>query len=203
LLLKYSKKFPKPFSDRTIVYTDSYPEYRQQNDSCMFTNLYSIVCNNRWIVPYNLYCLQKYRAYINIEVCTTVYSVKYINSYIYKGSDCITIAVSNKHCKEYCNKIQEYVQSQYIGPTEACWQIFEYSIYSQDPSVIKLDIYLERQHTIYFRDNDNLIAICEQIENTFSILIVFFDYNSKSEEFRYLKYRQFPEYLTYNRKTWR
>ena len=40
------------------------------------------------MVPYNPFLLLKYNAHINVELCSTVKSVKYLYKYIYKGYDC-------------------------------------------------------------------------------------------------------------------
>ena len=43
--------------------------------------------DNRWVVPYNPYLCTKYDAHINVEIATSVQSVKYLYKYIYKGHD--------------------------------------------------------------------------------------------------------------------
>ena len=42
---------------------------------------------------YNPYLLRKYRAYINVELSETVYAIKYIFKYVYKGLDRATAAL--------------------------------------------------------------------------------------------------------------
>jgi hypothetical protein len=76
--LVYQKRFPKAFTAITIICKDGYPEYRYRDNGRMFT-VYKpgfpgqeVVCNNRWIVLYNPYLFQKFRSYINIEVCISV-----------------------------------------------------------------------------------------------------------------------------------
>jgi hypothetical protein len=62
-LLIYQKRFPKAFAAITIIYKDGYPEYRYRNNGYIFTVRkpgfpdQEVVCNNHWIVLYNLYLL--------------------------------------------------------------------------------------------------------------------------------------------------
>ena len=48
------------------------------------TELYAEI-DNRRIVTHNLYLATIYNAHINVEICNTVTSVKYIYKYVYKG----------------------------------------------------------------------------------------------------------------------
>ena len=86
--------------------------------------------DNRWVVPYNPYLTRHFKANINIEICSSVQAIKYIHKYIYKGSDCATIQVDIKK-----DKVAQYLQRRYIEPTEAMWQIFEFSTYKEFPLV--------------------------------------------------------------------
>ena len=43
--------------------------------------------DNSWIVPYNPYLALRYDAHINVEVCASVTSTKYLYKYCTKGSD--------------------------------------------------------------------------------------------------------------------
>ena len=43
--------------------------------------------DNSWVVPYNAFLLQKCNAHINIEVCSSISSVKYMYRYVLKGHD--------------------------------------------------------------------------------------------------------------------
>jgi hypothetical protein len=61
--LVYQKRFPKAFAAITIICKDRYPEYRYRNNGRIFTVRkpgfpdQEVVCNNRWVVPYNPYLL--------------------------------------------------------------------------------------------------------------------------------------------------
>ena len=50
--------------------------------------------DNSWVVPYNPFLPLKYNAHINVELCSTVKSVKYLYKYIYKGYDCANIQIN-------------------------------------------------------------------------------------------------------------
>jgi hypothetical protein len=49
--------------------------------------------DNRWVAPYNKYLALKYNCHINVELCSTVKSVKYIYKYVYKGYDCANVEI--------------------------------------------------------------------------------------------------------------
>ena len=108
-----TKRFPKPFTSETIIREDSYPKYRRRDDGRSFavpkpgSPTEMVVRNNQWVVPYNPYLLRKYRSHINVEVCATVQAVKYINKYVYKGSDRTTLAVSGTN-----DEITRYLQAR-------------------------------------------------------------------------------------------
>jgi hypothetical protein len=115
VLLTYSKRFPKPFANKTIVNSDGYPEYRrrrtvnninmQWGDEGMY--------DNRWIVSYNLYLIRRYKTHINVEIYIIVQAIKYIYKYIYKERDKATLEIANT------DKIRRYVTYRYISPSQA------------------------------------------------------------------------------------
>ena len=141
--LTYLKWFLKLFCPITIIYKDRYPQYQYYNDLQLYPvcilggNSTTIDLNNRYIVLYNLYLSVKYRAYINIKVYASVQAIKYINKYIYKGDDCITIQLSDNN-----DKISKYLYGRYIGLTKAIQRLFKFLIYEEYPSIKHLTIYL-------------------------------------------------------------
>lgn len=88
---KCSKQFPKQFNNNTMFKTNGYPIYRRRNDGkkVIFKNKdKKIYVDNRSVVPYNPYLLLKFNCHINVEVCSTVQSIKYLFKYCFKGHDC-------------------------------------------------------------------------------------------------------------------
>jgi hypothetical protein len=37
------------------------------------------------VVPYNPYLTRRYKAHINVEVCSSIKVIKYVYKYVYKG----------------------------------------------------------------------------------------------------------------------
>ena len=66
-----------------------YAKLRRRDDGRKYKN----GLDNRFVVPYNLGLLKRYRAHINVEVCTAITAVKYVFKYIYKGFDCADLNI--------------------------------------------------------------------------------------------------------------
>ena len=43
--------------------------------------------SNKDVVPFNIYLLLKFECHINVEVCCSMNSIKYLFKYFYKGKD--------------------------------------------------------------------------------------------------------------------
>lgn len=80
-----SKKFPKQFVQATVMDEAGYPEYRRRIIPGRTAKKGEIEVDSRWVVPYNPYLTQKYNAHINLDLCASVKSIKYIHKYLFKG----------------------------------------------------------------------------------------------------------------------
>ena len=47
--------------------------------------------HHRYFSPYNLWLSKKFDAHINVEICSSVKSIKYLFKYVYKRYDCATL----------------------------------------------------------------------------------------------------------------
>ena len=124
----YSKQFPKLFNLVIVIYKDSYLEYvYQDNRQKLLVKVYyqEVKLDNSQVMLYNLWLLYKYNTYINIKICASVQAVKYINKYIYKGTNCAILTVKTQ------DKVKQYLQGYYVSLLEALQQLFKFTIYKE------------------------------------------------------------------------
>ena len=146
-----SKKFPKDIQPVTISKNDGYPLYRRRADGRSYQIRHPLNRNqdfhmtNEWVVPYNPYLSKKFKAHINVEICASVKAIKYINKYIYKGSDKTTISLRYEN-----DEIVKYLNGRYNSSVEAAWRIFEFQMHEEIPSVTTLAIHMPDKQPVFF-----------------------------------------------------
>ena len=85
---------------------NGYPLYRRKEDN-KTVEIKEAKLDNRWVVPYNPYLALKYSAHINVEICSTVMSVKYLYKYLYKGHDKALLEIKNEY-----DEIAQYIDGE-------------------------------------------------------------------------------------------
>ncbi|XP_050896420.1 uncharacterized protein LOC127103188 [Lathyrus oleraceus] len=96
------KRYPKQFLDETRQGTESYPEYKRRFYKSISLGRDRSV-DNRWVVPYNPWLLLKYDCHINVEICSSMKSIKYLYKYVYKSPDRVAMEV---HKGSYMDEVQ-------------------------------------------------------------------------------------------------
>ncbi|XP_078436423.1 uncharacterized protein LOC144707157 [Wolffia australiana] len=91
---KYSKKFPKEFVSSTQVNTDGYPLYQRCNCGRTIRKGLHLI-DNPWVFSYNKYLCKVFNCHINVEICSSIHSVKYLHKYVYKGHNRIQARISS------------------------------------------------------------------------------------------------------------
>jgi hypothetical protein len=108
------KRFPKDFCPQTRMKEDGYPEYaRPDNGRTVQKGADPAaldVFTNRHVVPYSPALLVEFQCHMNLEVCASIKSVKYIHKYIYKGPDRATLEMQGA-----VDEIKTYLDSRYIS----------------------------------------------------------------------------------------
>src|SRR6202453_2845067 len=141
---KCRKGFPKAFCEETSMDDNRYPTYARpqngnihrithQNDQGQQQD---IIFTNQHVVPYNPHLTLLLGCHVNVEYCSNLLgSIKYIHKYISKGPDRATIQVSPEGAAD---EVRHYEDGRYIGPPEAIWRMFHFSLHGITPTVYRL-----------------------------------------------------------------
>ncbi|XP_055357003.1 uncharacterized protein LOC129602072 [Paramacrobiotus metropolitanus] len=153
-------KFPKAFCPETNPNKDGYPEYRRR-DSGITITVGTRTVDNQWIVPYNPYLLLKYNCHINVEICATIKSFKYLYKYIFKGHDVALITMTDSSGKKILNmdEIQAFVDSRYISAPEAHWRLSKYEMHAMSHTVVRMPVHKPNEQDVYFAAGEEETAV--------------------------------------------
>jgi hypothetical protein len=197
---KCTKGYPKKFrSETSFGENDSYPQYRRRDDGRNIDTASGASITNEWVVPHNLYLSTKYNAHINVEICSSVSSIKYIYKYVYKGHDRAIMEVSSSASSNNAangeqqarNEIKEFVEGRYISAPEAFWRIFSFSMHEEYPAHQRLAIHLENENVVVFEDDDDPEEVVGDAPPD-STLTGWFKYNANNTDGNGILYPDFP-----------
>jgi len=184
-----SKRYPRPFSKDTHTADDGYPQYRRRapSDGGFSFEINGVKIDNQWVVPYNPVLSRIFMAHINVELCNSVKSIKFICKYVNKGSDQAAFCLENEQ-----DEISKYEAGRYISSSEAAWRILRIPIHERFPPVMHLSVHLENGQRIYFT-TDNA---SEKVQNPNSTTLLGFFELCKNDSFaRTLLYSEVPAYF--------
>ena len=191
---KCTKRFPKEYTSETYTGTDGYPHYRRRN-----TGLYvcksGVPLDKKYVVPYNPYLSKKYNAHINVEICSSIQSCKYLYKYVYKGPDMASVGVE---IADRGDEIKRFVNSRFITASECMWRFLGFDIHGHDPSIQRLAVHEHNQQSVIFKENDVEQAL-DKVKRT--TLLGWFQLNSTVQSARQLKYHEIPEHFVWNTKS--
>jgi len=194
---KCSKSFPKCFSEETKDNVNGYSIYKRR-DNGMIVEVNGKSVDNRYVVPYNTYLLLKFKCHINVEVCSTVKSIKYVYKYIHKGYDCATLEFSRNTENELVyDEIKNFLNGRYVGSSEAVWRIFSYEMHFQTHTVIRLDCHLPNQQTVFFKEGNEEHIVADPKKTK---LQAFFQLNVTDVNAREHLYTEIPHHYVWNDK---
>ncbi|GBN42001.1 hypothetical protein AVEN_8824-1 [Araneus ventricosus] len=94
-----TKQYPKEFREKTEENINGYPMYQRKCTESVRVGRHDL--DNRWVVPYNPWLSKKFNAPINVEVCASIKSVKYLYKYVYKGHDAASIRFENENTLDH------------------------------------------------------------------------------------------------------
>ena len=194
-------RYPKSFAQVTLSGERAYPIYRRRSpDTGGFTGKKDgneTVISNEWVVPYNRDLLMMFQCHVNVEICSSVSSIKYVIKYTLKGSDQAVFGVEVK------DEIKEYVTGRYIGPCEAVSSILGFPIHERDPPVIRLHVHLPMENRVFVQLNADITQGTEtytRLGNT--SLTAFFDLCRQDPFARTLLYCNLCNFFRFENKKW-
>ncbi|XP_022008025.1 uncharacterized protein LOC110907339 [Helianthus annuus] len=189
--------YPRQFNEQTTQGEDAYPLYRRR-DTGITVDVRGQTLDNRWVVPYNPRLLMMYNCHMNVEVCSSIKSVKYLFKYVYKGHDKQVIHVDPDAPDVIINEIKRFQDARYVSPPEAMWRIFSFPLSNIYPAVLALQLHLPNKQMVRFREDDSMLAIVDRERDKRTMLIAFFEYNHGNEPARQYLYKDFPKHFTWN-----
>ena len=172
---KCKKDFPKSFNEVTKENVNGYPVYKRPNNGRVivkFVKGTKVEVDNRFVLPYNPFLLRYFEAHINVEMCSSVKSVKYLHKYVYKGHNCCNAEVASEYETDSTNtlhhdEVLSFTNARYVGPTEAAYRIYGYSMHEQSHTVIRLPVHLSECQQVYFTNDNAAEAFLKaQLKNT-------------------------------------
>ncbi|XP_012837527.1 PREDICTED: uncharacterized protein LOC105958070, partial [Erythranthe guttata] len=186
-----TKRFPKPFVQRTESDADGFTVYRRREDGRTVTKKKTTL-DNGFVVPYNRILLSKYRAHINIELCNQNKSIKYLFKYVNKGHDRVTAAFyetrNTDGGAEIRDEIKMYYDCRYLPACEAMWRLFNFNIHYRDPSVIRLSFNLPDHQPPVFNENQSLQSVLDRPSAKQTMFLAWFEANKNYPHARDLRY---------------
>jgi len=191
---KCSKHFPKSFRPETTMDEDGYPQYRRRNNGLLYER-------PRYVVPYNPTLLLSFNSHINVEIVSSIKSVKYLYKYIYKGHDTASIIIGENVNKTIIHdEIQDFIEALYVGPVEACWRILNKPLQEKSHAIFRLPVHLPNEHNVIIDDNINNNAIRSAIERV-TMLIDYFELNAPDEGAKQYLYSDIPSHYVFKKVT--
>ena len=206
------KEFPKNFVAETQENCDGYPRYRRR-DNGRVARVGQHELDNRWVVPYNPWLLLKYNAHINVEICASIKSVKYLFKYVYKGHDCASIEIKQPVEIErpeeaiqqiVWDEISTFLDARYVSAPEAIWRLLENKMHKQSHAIIRLAVHLPMQQPVYFQEGEEQMAL-EVAAHGETTLTAWFKLCSEDHSSREIRYPDLPEKFVFDRsaKKWK
>ncbi|KAB2600457.1 hypothetical protein D8674_010728 [Pyrus ussuriensis x Pyrus communis] len=139
----------------------------------------NIMVDNSWVIPYNPWLLLRYDCHINVEICASIKSVKYLYKYVYKGPDRVTV---------------EFQDARWVCAPEALWKIFKFIINRIYPSVERMQIHFPNMHQVQFRADESITNILHDESTRKTMLTEFFTLNHVDGEARHYLYMEIPSH---------
>lgn len=192
-----SKKFPKKFASKSELVEGSYPIYRRRCNGRKFLSSKGQEIDNRWIVPYNPYLLLRYNCHMNVEITSSLKSIKYLFKYLHKGLDMARLNIKVVDNVQVYNEFDHFVDCRYLSAGEAIWKIFDSPLFFQMHTVYALPVHLENYQNVIFNPENPAAGLAHGD----SMLTAYFELNRSDPSARQYFYCEIPLHYVFDKKT--
>ncbi|XP_053152157.1 uncharacterized protein LOC128344988 [Hemicordylus capensis] len=199
---KCTKEFPKEYQEQTVSNRNGYPKYRRRNTGESKMQKGKPI-DNRWVVPYNPFLALKYNCHINVEVCASIKSVKYLFKYVYKGHDCANVVIQEPDTLNH-DEIKTYMDSRYVSAPEAAWRLNGFEMHYQSHTVHRLAVHLPNEQSVIFNPKD-IGRATDRATSRETQLTAWFKLNQQDQKARNILYTDIPLYYVFDtsNSTWK
>ena len=176
---------------------DGYPYYKRRNDAKKIMRRNQTV-DNRFVVQYYPGLLRIFNCHINVEVVSSIKSVKYLYKYVYKIYDAANIIVEESNNERLINhdEVRNFIETRYVNPVEVCYCILSKPLQCKSHSIICLAVNLPQQQSLIINDIDDDVAV-EAALNRSSTLLAYFDLNKQDISARQYTYAEIPAHFVF------
>ena len=207
---KCCKRYPREFREETSLPEAMYPLYRRR-DLGRTADKAGHTMDSRDVVPYNPGLTKKYGCHLNIEIVTSIKSVKYLYKYSYKGHDRATLELGEEiipgkkeaeDAEKPPDEIKNHIDARYVGPPEAAWRLFGFHMSGRSHHVERLAVHLPGIQRLLFEMGQEEAALATAAGKR-TTLLAWFELNQdpKNAQARELRYAQIPEHYVWHMKT--
>ncbi|XP_034945108.1 uncharacterized protein, partial [Chelonus insularis] len=202
---KCSKHYPKKFQQETTMDENCYPYYRRRDLGIIFTRSQGSHFTNEHVVPYNRILSKRFNSHINVEIISSIKSVKYLYKYVYKGHDEALITIngnvsnSDNNATIQYDEIYNHIETRYVGPAEAVWRILSKPLQEKSHSIIRLPIHLPNQQNLLINNDCDEAEIRNVLEKQ-TMLIDFFALNARDQNARKYIYTDIPYHYVFKKE---
>ncbi|XP_074323043.1 uncharacterized protein LOC141659989 [Apium graveolens] len=194
------------YNTHTFFDDCGFPVYRRRRSE-LCVKKKGVLLDNQYVVPYNRDLLVRFHCHINLEVCNSSRSLKYLFKYCLKGHDTATMILRKKQqgsetssssfVPKQTDEIKIFLDGRYICASEAAWRLLGFDIHNRFPAVERLLVHLEGEKNVSFKQHDNLKAVADKAMKRFSKLEGWFEANKNTPHAREFTYHQFLQNFTW------
>ena len=97
------------------------------------------------------------------------------------------------------NEVRIHLDSRYVSACEGVWRLLAFKMHEEWPNVYRLQLHLEGEHNVTFREESTTAEVEDRAENATSTLIQFFNECAQDENAHQYLYQEFPQHYVWLR----